>query len=84
VQHGRQDRDGDDFAEIWRNAQHRRSYEVCFWLTNTFKRLWQLRSPDRRVWLLFPPYARNRFFLPEAERPALKGGTETNGGRSGQ
>jgi hypothetical protein len=48
MQHERHDLDGDDLAEIWRSAQHRRTEDVYSWFTNIFKKRQQLKSPDTR------------------------------------
>ena len=36
--------DDDQLAEIWRDAQHRRTAEMYYWLTHFFKRKPQLKS----------------------------------------
>jgi hypothetical protein len=83
VQHGRHDLDGDDFAEIWRSAQHRRFEDVYFWFSNIFKKPWQFISPSRYVGLLLRSFTHKSSLLPETEQAALKG-AGTKGERSGQ
>jgi hypothetical protein len=61
---------GDDFAEIWRSAQHRRTEDARCWLAGIFKKRPQLESPDtqaRHDWMLFrsltlqaPPFVPSR------------------------
>src|ERR1700730_5136881 len=47
VQHERHDLDGDDFSQVWRSAQRRRSADIYFWFTHIFKERWRLKSPDQ-------------------------------------
>jgi hypothetical protein len=74
---------GDDFAEIWRSAQRRRSDDVYFWFTNIFEKRWQFKSPSRYVGLLFRSFTRSPFLLPETEQVAREA-VKPKGGRSGQ
>jgi hypothetical protein len=84
VHPGRHDVDGDDdFAEIWRSAQHRRSKDVYFWFTNIFKKRWLFRSPSRYVGLPFRPFTHKALLRSEIEQAPFKG-AESKGGRGGQ
>lgn len=85
MQHERHDRHGNDLAEIWRRAQHRRSEDLYVWFTNIFKKRWQFKSRYRHVGALLRSFAHNgeTFVLPEIEQPPLKG-ARAEGGRSGQ
>jgi hypothetical protein len=83
VQQERHDLIGDDFAEIWRSAQRRRSDGVYFWFTNIFERRWRFKSLSRHVGLLFRSFRHKPFLLPETEQVARKA-AKPKGGRSGQ
>jgi hypothetical protein len=85
VQHEQHDPDGDDFAKVWRRAQHRRSEDASIWLTKILKKRWQFKSPNEYVGVLIRPFTRNSepFFPPETEEAALKG-ARTTGERSEQ
>jgi hypothetical protein len=49
MQHERHDLDGDDLAEIWRNAQYRPSEDLYSWLLNIFKKRRPLKSSEPRA-----------------------------------
>ena len=49
MQHKQRDYDDDDFSEIWRSAQHRRSEDIYFWFTHFFGRQRQLKPSDSRL-----------------------------------
>ena len=38
MQHEEHDYEGDNLAEIWQNAQHRRTQDIYFWFTHFFER----------------------------------------------
>jgi hypothetical protein len=82
VQHERHDLNGNDFAEIWRSAQRRRSDDVYFWFTYIFKKRIRFRSPNSYVGLLFR-FTHKPFLLREIERAAREA-AKPKGGRSGQ
>lgn len=49
MQHKQRDYDDDDFAEIWRSAQHRRTEDIYLWFTHWFRRQRQLKPSDSRL-----------------------------------
>ena len=48
MQHEQHDYDGDNLAEIWQSAQHRRTEDIYSWLTRFFERQRQFKSSDFR------------------------------------
>lgn len=44
MQHEQQDYDGDNLAEIWRSAQHRRTEDIYSWFTRFFKKTTAAKS----------------------------------------
>jgi hypothetical protein len=46
MQHEEHDYEGDNLAEIWQNAQHRRTQDIYFWFTHFFGRQRQIKSSD--------------------------------------
>jgi hypothetical protein len=49
MQHEQPDYDGDNLAEIWQSAQHRRTEDIYSWLTQFFERRQQLKSNGDRA-----------------------------------
>jgi len=84
VQHERHDPDGDDFAEVWRSAQRRRSEDIYVWFTHIFRKRWRFKSPNRYGRLL-RSFTHNSepFFLSKKEQAAPQG-DGSQGGRNGQ
>jgi len=48
MQHEQHDCDGDNLAEIWRSAQHRRCDDIYFWFAHFLETRRQLKSSDSR------------------------------------
>jgi hypothetical protein len=89
MQHQQYDLDGDDQAQIWRSAQHRRTEDIGSWFTDIFKKRQPLRSPDTRS---FGAAALLRALTSQSESPLPSGhgaggsckGDSATGGQSGQ
>ena len=48
MQHEQHDYDGDNLAEIWRSAQHRRTEDIYSWFTHFLNKRWRLKLTGRR------------------------------------
>jgi hypothetical protein len=48
MQHERPDYDDAQLADIWRNAQHRRTEDIYFWFTHLFEAQRHPKSSDSR------------------------------------
>src|SRR5712672_1264560 len=74
VRHERHDLGGDDFAEVWRKAQRRRSEDIYFLFTHVFRKRWRFKSPNRYGRLL-RSFTHNSepFLLSVTEQAALQG-----------
>ena len=75
---------GDDLAEIWRGAQHRRTEDACSWFTQIFKKLSDARR--RYDWVLLRSLTfQARSLLPSKDKiGGSQRGERIEGGRSGE
>jgi hypothetical protein len=85
--HQHHDLNGDDQAQVWRCAQHRRTEDIRAWFADIFGKRRQLKSPDARWYFaaaLFRSLTSQRL-LPSGHGAAGSGkGDSATGGQSGQ
>jgi hypothetical protein len=48
MQNQQPDYDGDNLAEIWQSAQHRRTEDIYSWFSNFFERQRRIESSESR------------------------------------
>jgi hypothetical protein len=87
MQHQQHDLDGDDQAQIWRSAQHRRTEDIRSWFAELFNRRRQLKSLDTR-WHFAAMFLRSLTSQPLLPSGYRAGGSQTSdttkGGQSGR
>jgi hypothetical protein len=79
MQHERHDFDGEELAEIWRRAEHRRTEDIRCWFAELFNKRRPLKSPDARS---FDAAALLRALTSQSE-PLLPSGPGVGGSRKG-